>query len=113
MEATEGGEAEPEVEVVVRYVNELPPGVAPPPWPPGPDPAPPPLPLPDVVPSGAADPASGPGAGAAFGVCRSCSHFQREGAGRYRCGLTQEPLSASDSQRLCREHSAGEAALAR
>jgi DNA-binding MarR family transcriptional regulator len=51
------------------------------------------------------------GRGAAFGVCRSCAHFRREGAGRFRCGLTQEALSASDSEKLCREHRA--AALAR
>ena len=40
-----------------------------------------------------------------FGVCGSCRHFQREAQGRFRCGLTQEPLSRADSQLLCREHS--------
>lgn len=39
-----------------------------------------------------------------FGVCASCRHFQREAAGRFRCGLTQEPLSRADSVLLCREH---------
>lgn len=38
-----------------------------------------------------------------FGVCRSCRFFLREPAG-FRCGLTQEPLSAEDSERICREH---------
>ncbi|NTX10783.1 winged helix-turn-helix transcriptional regulator [Myxococcus sp. CA051A] len=39
-----------------------------------------------------------------FGACGTCKHFQREGAGRFRCGLTQDPLSREDSQLLCREH---------
>ena len=42
--------------------------------------------------------------GRAFGVCRTCSHFRREPEGRFRCGLTQEPLSEADSNLLCREH---------
>lgn len=42
--------------------------------------------------------------GRAFGVCRTCSHFMREAEGRYRCGLTEEPLSEADSTLLCREH---------
>jgi MarR family transcriptional regulator, organic hydroperoxide resistance regulator len=41
-----------------------------------------------------------------FGVCVSCRHFQREPQGRFRCGLTQAPLSRADSALLCREHSA-------
>jgi DNA-binding MarR family transcriptional regulator len=41
-----------------------------------------------------------------FGACATCKHFQREGAGRFRCGLTQEPLSREDSLLLCREHEA-------
>lgn len=41
-----------------------------------------------------------------FGVCGTCRHFQREGSGRFRCGLTREPLSREDSQLLCREHEA-------
>lgn len=39
-----------------------------------------------------------------FGACVTCKHFQKEGSGRFRCGLTQEPLSREDSQLLCREH---------
>ncbi len=38
-----------------------------------------------------------------FGICHSCRHFRREPEG-YRCGLTQEPLSVGDSERICREH---------
>ncbi len=40
---------------------------------------------------------------ASFGVCHTCKHFQREPDG-FRCGLTAEPLSASDSELICREH---------
>ncbi len=39
-----------------------------------------------------------------FGVCRSCRHHLAEGRGRWRCGLTGEPLKAADRQRICREH---------
>ena len=39
-----------------------------------------------------------------FGVCRTCRFFNREGRERFRCGLTAEPLSAADSQLVCREH---------
>lgn len=42
--------------------------------------------------------------GRAFGVCRTCKHFRRERQRSYRCGLTGEPLSESDSTLLCREH---------
>lgn len=42
--------------------------------------------------------------GATFGVCRSCAGFQVEAADRFRCGVTGEPLSASDSGQICREH---------
>lgn len=38
-----------------------------------------------------------------FGVCRTCRFFLR-GPDGFRCGLTQEPLSAEDSERICREH---------
>jgi len=38
-----------------------------------------------------------------FGVCHSCINFiAHEDA--YLCNLTQLPLSATDSQQLCREH---------
>lgn len=40
----------------------------------------------------------------AFGQCDSCRHFQKEGPGRYRCGITQDPLSREDSALLCRDH---------
>lgn len=39
-----------------------------------------------------------------FGVCRSCRFFQREAPRSFRCGLTQERLSARESGLLCREH---------
>ena len=39
-----------------------------------------------------------------FGVCSTCRHFLRESDGRFRCGLTAERLSVSDSRRICREH---------
>lgn len=39
-----------------------------------------------------------------FGVCRTCRLFENPEAGRFRCGLTQESLSDSDSQLICREH---------
>lgn len=48
-----------------------------------------------------------------FGVCHSCVHFRpgdRDDAGvglargGFRCGLTGDPLSADDSERICREH---------
>ncbi|MFP2924191.1 MarR family winged helix-turn-helix transcriptional regulator [Pyxidicoccus sp. 3LG] len=48
-------------------------------------------------------------AGRSFGVCASCKHFRREGPGRFRCGLTEEPLSREESTLLCREHEAVEA----
>jgi DNA-binding MarR family transcriptional regulator len=41
-----------------------------------------------------------------FGACATCKHFRREGPGRFRCGLTEEPLSREDSQLLCRDHEA-------
>lgn len=45
------------------------------------------------------------GGGATFGVCRTCRHFLAEPGGRYRCGLTQEPLAAAQTSKICREHS--------
>lgn len=42
--------------------------------------------------------------GRSFGVCHTCRHFLREDAGRFRCGLTTERLSAADSRLICREH---------
>ncbi|GAB4115830.1 MAG: MarR family transcriptional regulator [Acidobacteriota bacterium] len=43
--------------------------------------------------------------GVAFGVCRTCRHFQTDpGGAGHRCGLTGEALSEPDSHLLCREH---------
>lgn len=39
-----------------------------------------------------------------FGLCHTCRFFQAGAASQYRCGLTGEPLSAADAQRICREH---------
>ena len=44
-----------------------------------------------------------------FGVCGTCRYFQPEAHGRFRCGLTKDPLSQADSTLLCREHEAPEA----
>ena len=41
-----------------------------------------------------------------FGVCRTCGHHLAEGRGRWRCGLTGEPLAAAERERICREHEA-------
>lgn len=38
-----------------------------------------------------------------FGVCNSCRHFLTDGQGA-RCGLTQEPLPARQTRKICREH---------
>ncbi len=45
--------------------------------------------------------------GRAFGVCKTCRHFQPSRRGRGGvCGLTSEPLRAVDATLLCREHEA-------
>lgn len=38
-----------------------------------------------------------------FGTCHTCRFFRREDGG-FRCGLTNEALSAADSELICREH---------
>ena len=42
--------------------------------------------------------------GRTFGVCITCALFTRVGARSFRCGLTGESLSQSDSTKICREH---------
>ena len=42
--------------------------------------------------------------GRTFGVCRSCHQFLQETQDRFRCGLTGEPLSTADTEKICREH---------
>jgi len=42
--------------------------------------------------------------GRSFGVCRTCTQFCRDAPSAFRCGLTGEPLSRSDSLKICREH---------
>lgn len=44
-----------------------------------------------------------------FGQCRTCRHHLAEGDDLWRCGLTGEPLSLSDGERICREHQDAEA----
>jgi len=39
-----------------------------------------------------------------FGICHTCRHFKTEGGGKFRCGLTLEPLSVKETELLCREH---------
>lgn len=38
-----------------------------------------------------------------FGVCHTCDFFRSDGVHRH-CGLTHEPLSLADSEKICREH---------
>jgi len=38
-----------------------------------------------------------------FGVCNSCSYFLKEETS-FRCGLTKEKLTKSDTLKICREH---------
>ncbi len=40
-----------------------------------------------------------------FGVCHTCRYHQVVAEG-YRCGLTEEPLQAAETQFICREHEA-------
>ena len=42
--------------------------------------------------------------GRTFGECQTCRQFRKEGQRQFRCGLTGEPLSADDAQKICREH---------
>ena len=39
-----------------------------------------------------------------FGVCHTCSLFERLRDGRFRCGLTEEPLEETQTEKICREH---------
>lgn len=41
--------------------------------------------------------------GRSFGACYSC-RFNELVEGRYRCGLTGEPLSLAETRLICREH---------
>lgn len=42
--------------------------------------------------------------GPAFGVCRTCRHFERAAGGAGVCGLTGEPLAPAETRLICREH---------
>ena len=39
-----------------------------------------------------------------FGLCRTCNYFTKSNDG-FICGLTKQPLSESDSEKICQEHS--------
>ncbi len=39
-----------------------------------------------------------------FGLCKTCRHFRKSPEG-FVCSLTREPLSQSDSEKICQEHS--------
>lgn len=39
-----------------------------------------------------------------FGLCLTCRHFTRT-SDSFVCGLTKEPLSQGDSEKICQEHS--------
>lgn len=49
------------------------------------------------------------GGSRAFGVCATCRHLVRQ-ARSQSCGLTGEPLSTADTQRICREQESPRAA---
>lgn len=38
-----------------------------------------------------------------FGFCKTCKHFTHKSNG-FLCGLTQEKLTKSDSEKICQEH---------
>lgn len=39
-----------------------------------------------------------------FGLCKTCNYFTSSAAG-FTCGLTKQPLSETDSEKICQEHS--------
>ncbi len=39
-----------------------------------------------------------------FGLCKTCKYFMQSN-NEFTCGLTKQPLSQSDSQKICQEHS--------
>ncbi|MCG8347834.1 MAG: MarR family winged helix-turn-helix transcriptional regulator [Chloroflexales bacterium] len=44
-----------------------------------------------------------------FGQCKSCRHNQAFDNGAFHCGLLDEPLSKTDTQKICQEHEFEEA----
>lgn len=46
------------------------------------------------------------GGGRPFGACRTCRYFRKhaEGGAPHKCGLLEEPLSASESEMICVEY---------
>ena len=47
-----------------------------------------------------------------FGLCKTCQFFTLIPSG-FLCGLTKEPLSEADSEKICQEHTVPPAALIR
>jgi DNA-binding MarR family transcriptional regulator len=39
-----------------------------------------------------------------FGPCRTCQYNQTIESGKFRCGLTGEALSETETEKICREH---------
>jgi DNA-binding MarR family transcriptional regulator len=39
-----------------------------------------------------------------FGLCRTCKFNQKLANGKFRCGLTDEILSKTETEKICREH---------
>jgi hypothetical protein len=39
-----------------------------------------------------------------FGLCSTCKYNEQLGNGKYLCRLTDEALTKSDTQKICREH---------
>ena len=44
-----------------------------------------------------------------FGVCKTCRHLQENGD-QFHCGLTEEPLTAKETELICHEHEFSKAA---
>ena len=42
--------------------------------------------------------------GRTFGICHTCRFFRRGRGGKRQCGLTGEPLTEADGDKICREH---------
>ena len=43
-----------------------------------------------------------------FGQCKTCRYNQTLGRGKFHCGLIDVPLSKTDIQKICKEHTFGE-----
>ncbi len=43
-----------------------------------------------------------------FGLCRTCKFNENGKGNKFRCGLTEEALTVSDTKKICREHTYAE-----